>query len=418
VADAPGRPSDDVSAVLERRGTTAGPRGPVPVTARTRAVPAPPRLSRQLIRFAAIGAASTGAYLVLYLLLRPLGAQQANAIALLVTAIANTAANRRLTFAVRGPERLIRNQLQGLVDRLRSQPATPERTEALIRSLVWLGDGNAAVEAARAAVASGGGPPALSLLMGSLLVAGRLEEAEALQRQRIALVPTRVPSRWSLALVLAGQGRQAEALHVLDEAEQIGEGTEPDQHRYVRAMVLGGSGRPDAVWREASRVAAADPGQASHLAVLLAVLGDAAHAEALRPGATSDSPADRQLAALLAWRRGDAVEALAQLRALEDRDPWPWEGMFPSYLAAEVAAAAGDHREVLAASKRFGRLWVRGYWYGWASSRLLLLTARAHRALGERDEARAAVETLLARLGRADRDLPLLREALALRARR
>ncbi|MFZ0159983.1 MAG: GtrA family protein [Kineosporiaceae bacterium] len=102
-----------MSAVLERRGTKGGPK--VPVTARTRAVPAPPRLSRQLIRFAAIGAASTGAYLVLYLLLRPLGAQQANAIALLVTAIANTAANRRLTFAVRGPERRIRNQLQGLV---------------------------------------------------------------------------------------------------------------------------------------------------------------------------------------------------------------------------------------------------------------------------------------------------------------
>jgi putative flippase GtrA len=58
--------------------------------------------------------ASTLAYLLLYLLLRPLGAQQANAIALLVTAIANTAANRRLTFAIRGHHRLIRNQLQGL----------------------------------------------------------------------------------------------------------------------------------------------------------------------------------------------------------------------------------------------------------------------------------------------------------------
>ena len=74
----------------------------------------PAGLPGQLIRFASIGLASTAAYLMLYLVLRPLGAQQANAIALLLTAIANTAANRRLTFAVRGSRRLFRNHLQGL----------------------------------------------------------------------------------------------------------------------------------------------------------------------------------------------------------------------------------------------------------------------------------------------------------------
>ena len=46
---------------------------------------------------------STLAYLLLYVLLRaPLGAQAANCVALLLTAVANTAANRRLTFGVRG----------------------------------------------------------------------------------------------------------------------------------------------------------------------------------------------------------------------------------------------------------------------------------------------------------------------------
>ncbi len=74
----------------------------------------PAGLSGQLIRFASIGVASTAAYVMLYLVLRPLGAQQANVIALLITAIANTAANRRLTFAVRGSRRLVRNHLQGL----------------------------------------------------------------------------------------------------------------------------------------------------------------------------------------------------------------------------------------------------------------------------------------------------------------
>jgi putative flippase GtrA len=70
----------------------------------------------QVARFGAIGVASTIAYTLLYLALRPvLAAQAANAIALLVTAIGNTAANRRLTFAIRGAAHSVRHQIQGLV---------------------------------------------------------------------------------------------------------------------------------------------------------------------------------------------------------------------------------------------------------------------------------------------------------------
>ncbi|MGD9695215.1 MAG: glycosyltransferase [Thermoleophilia bacterium] len=76
---------------------------------------APTGLWRQAVRFAAIGVASTVAYVVLYLLLRGgTGAQAANAIALVATAIANTAANRRVTFGVRGARGWLRHQLQGL----------------------------------------------------------------------------------------------------------------------------------------------------------------------------------------------------------------------------------------------------------------------------------------------------------------
>ncbi len=76
----------------------------------------PITLSRQAVRFAAIGIASTLAYLVLYLLFRSsMGAQAANLLALLLTAIANTAANRRLTFGLRGPGKRARSQLEGLV---------------------------------------------------------------------------------------------------------------------------------------------------------------------------------------------------------------------------------------------------------------------------------------------------------------
>jgi putative flippase GtrA len=68
------------------------------------------------VRFAAIGVASTLAYLVLYALLRTaVGAQAANLAALLMTAVANTAANRRLTFGVRGPQRVARHHVHGLL---------------------------------------------------------------------------------------------------------------------------------------------------------------------------------------------------------------------------------------------------------------------------------------------------------------
>jgi len=65
-------------------------------------------------RFLAIGVCSTIAYAVLYLALRAaLGVAGANALALALTAVANTQANRRLTFCVRGRPGLVRQHAMG-----------------------------------------------------------------------------------------------------------------------------------------------------------------------------------------------------------------------------------------------------------------------------------------------------------------
>ncbi len=73
-------------------------------------------MSAQLARFLAIGVASTLAYLLLYLVLSyVMPALAANALSLLITAVANTAANRRLTFGVRGAAGAARHQVQGLI---------------------------------------------------------------------------------------------------------------------------------------------------------------------------------------------------------------------------------------------------------------------------------------------------------------
>ena len=73
------------------------------------------RLGRELLVFGAIGVVSTVAYAVLYLALRPVAdPTAANALALVITAVGNTAANRRLTFGVRDGGSMVRDQIGGL----------------------------------------------------------------------------------------------------------------------------------------------------------------------------------------------------------------------------------------------------------------------------------------------------------------
>jgi putative flippase GtrA len=78
--------------------------------------PEPNQLARQVATFALIGVGSTAAYIGLYAALRSVApAGVANAAALVVTTIGNTAANRRLTFGVRGRRSLVHDQAAGLM---------------------------------------------------------------------------------------------------------------------------------------------------------------------------------------------------------------------------------------------------------------------------------------------------------------
>jgi putative flippase GtrA len=79
-----------------------------------RAAPPSAGLS-QLLRFGVVGVFSTAAYALVYWLLREVwSAPAANAIALVLTGVANTTANRRLTFGVRGRGSLARDHVGGL----------------------------------------------------------------------------------------------------------------------------------------------------------------------------------------------------------------------------------------------------------------------------------------------------------------
>jgi putative flippase GtrA len=72
------------------------------------------RLATPVTRFLLIGVASTLTYAGLYLMMRgALGAALANALALAVTAVANTQANRHFTFGLRGRVGLVRQHAAG-----------------------------------------------------------------------------------------------------------------------------------------------------------------------------------------------------------------------------------------------------------------------------------------------------------------
>jgi putative flippase GtrA len=89
---------------------------PISVLRRGGGSESPGGLAAQLWRFAAVGAVSTVGYVLLYATLRPVaGPQAANALALLSCAVVNTAANRRLTFGLRGRGGALRHQARGMV---------------------------------------------------------------------------------------------------------------------------------------------------------------------------------------------------------------------------------------------------------------------------------------------------------------
>ncbi|MFF4339459.1 dolichyl-phosphate beta-glucosyltransferase [Kitasatospora sp. NPDC001540] len=95
------------------RRTLAG-KGSVDLPERVRGARVPPGLGWQTASFAVIGGLCTLAYLLLFLGLRQVvPALAANALALAVTAVFNTAANRRFTFGVTGRRDALRHQLEG-----------------------------------------------------------------------------------------------------------------------------------------------------------------------------------------------------------------------------------------------------------------------------------------------------------------
>ena len=184
------------------RGTIQVPqlRSTSPAGARDATAPGTPaqvpasELPRQILRFAAVGVTCTLAYLLIYVGLRGvMNAQLANAVSLLVTAVGNTALNRRFTFGIRGRGHSARHQARGLIAfgtgllltsaalaALHAISARPPRAAELLVLLIanlaatavrfvlyrrWVFDRNAPPAAGQAATARAGSRPAANPLL-------------------------------------------------------------------------------------------------------------------------------------------------------------------------------------------------------------------------------------------------------------
>ncbi len=105
---------DDLKGMLRVARRTLAGKGAVELPSRVRQARVPVGLGWQAVSFAVIGVLCTVAYMLLFLALRQLvPALAANALALGVTAVFNTAANRRFTFGITGRRDALKHQLEG-----------------------------------------------------------------------------------------------------------------------------------------------------------------------------------------------------------------------------------------------------------------------------------------------------------------
>jgi tetratricopeptide (TPR) repeat protein len=310
-----------------------------------------------------------------------------------------------------------RDELAEWVRSWSAMAPTPAVLRALVRGKLGLGDAPAAAAIARRALEMNPSEYTLRALGWALAFSGDYATLEAeLSSPETRLTPV---LRYVLAHARAAQGRRAEALRMLDAMTR----NAPDDVvrrdvRLVRAQLFAGDGDAAGVWAEAKALLSVDPARAGLLAPYLAWLGDPVRARELASHLEPGSSNHQLFAAAADWREGRHALARANLEALESRDPLPVEAMIaPAFLRAEVSADEGLDAEAVEALRRFQQLPFQPYWRSWAYPRSLFLLARSLDRLGKREEARAELDRLLRLWVNADHDLPLLKEAHALKAK-
>lgn len=310
-----------------------------------------------------------------------------------------------------------KDELRALLDRWSRLPQNPALRAAMVRGAVWLGDLERAMAEARRNAGAATDPAPLLDLAVVQFTRGEFRAAERTLREATKMFPGHPRLAVLLATTLSAQGRQREALEQLHAGLAMSPSAGPWEEHLSRARLISLGGSPVVLWSEIQPVISVDAEIAGTLAADLAMLGDIRHATELAAYLRPKTP-DRELAdAVLTWRAGDTSGALSRLKALDALEPMPDWGLPPSYLIASIASAAGEDTAVLEAARRFHTLWAHlGNRGGWIVPAMTFLEARAMARLGHADEARSVIDRLLAETNHADADVPLVRDARALRA--
>ena len=307
--------------------------------------------------------------------------------------------------------------LRALLARWSRLPPNPAIRAAMVRGSFWLGDVDAALQAAHRNLSEAPDAAAFADLAAVQFSRGEFGDTERTLQRALRSFPDNRRLVLFMVWTLSAQGRQREALDSLDGLRSaFPEGEVWDYHR-SRANLLAAGLAPGPVWEEARQARELDEEVAGTLAADLALLGDVPHARDLAAHLRPRTP-DRELAdAVLAWRSGDDTDARSRLRALDALEPMPDWSMPPTFVLAEIASATGNDIEVLEAVARFRKLWNHmGSRGGWIVPRALLLEARAQARLGRVEAARASLDHLLAERSHADRGDALVAEARTVRA--
>jgi tetratricopeptide (TPR) repeat protein len=308
-----------------------------------------------------------------------------------------------------------REDLAARVTAWSSMAQTPALKRALIQAWIGLGDGAAAVAAARRETDGAEDGYALPDLARALASTGDYQALEAAIPADAEQMP--VGTAFWLAHARSAQGRRAAGLAVLDQlSHRPGERDLIASVHFVRALHFAGDEDAPRVWAEAKALQADDPRMAGSLAVQLARLGDMVHARQLAAFLGPGTSNHELYLAMVEAQEGHGAQARARLRAVEARNPQPPGGISPAFLRGELAAAAGLDAEAVEALRSFQGLYPLGYWRSWAWPRSLLLVARSLERMGRREEARVELDRFFRLWRPADAGLPSLAEATVLRA--
>jgi len=297
-------------------------------------------------------------------------------------------------------------------------PQGPAVRHALVRARFWLGDRDAALATARAAVEEGGGPTTEDDLVGVLQGIGAFAEVEAnlSRRRREGPLTSYQAAQLNGAVLAQGRIREARRLYASYRAEAQARGEQVNALN-GQVMLEAWVGTPAGALAAAEELSRLVPYGAA-FAVFSAWAGELEGSARLAAQLPPGSDSRLKVEAMVALRRGQVEEARSLLEALEKRDPYGHSyGPLPSFLLAEVAAAAGDPTATRDWVRRYHATWPRGFWRSWAWPRSLFLLAEAHERLGERQEALATIDRLLDLWKNADEGAPLLAESRKLRAR-